>query len=64
MLPHPHSSDLVAADLVLFPRQKLAVKVLLFTTLVEIQQCLISVLKAIPQEAFANSFLQLMSSVL
>ena len=59
LLSHPHySPGLAPADFFLFPRFKLARKVLRFTDVADIKQRVSTVLREI-QEAFADSFQQL-----
>ncbi|GBM57467.1 Putative uncharacterized protein FLJ37770 [Araneus ventricosus] len=59
VLEHPpYSPDLASADF-LFPRLKGVLKGLRFSDIAQIQQRVTTVLRAIPKEAFADSFQQL-----
>jgi hypothetical protein len=55
----PYSSDLAPAYLFLFPRLKSIVKGTRFADVTAIQECVIAVLRAIPKEAFSDSFQKL-----
>lgn len=60
VLDHPpYSPDLAPADFFLFPRLKGVLKGQHFSDITEIQQRVTTVLRAIPKEAFADSFQQL-----
>ncbi|XP_035206672.1 histone-lysine N-methyltransferase SETMAR-like [Stegodyphus dumicola] len=54
----PYSPDLAPADFFLFPRLKGVLKGQHFSDITEIQQRVTTVLRAIPKEAFADSFQQ------
>ncbi|KAJ4430187.1 hypothetical protein ANN_22397 [Periplaneta americana] len=55
----PYSPDLAPAEFFLFLRLKLVLKGLLFADVADITQRVTTVLRVIPQEAFANSFQKL-----
>ncbi|GBL98944.1 Histone-lysine N-methyltransferase SETMAR [Araneus ventricosus] len=60
LLEHPpYSPDLAPADFFLFPRLKGVLQGLRFSDIAQIQQRVTTVLRAIPKEAFADSFQQL-----
>ncbi|GBN51555.1 hypothetical protein AVEN_197288-1 [Araneus ventricosus] len=54
-----HPPDLAPVDFFLFPRFKGVLKVLRFSDIAQIQQRVTMVFRAIPKEAFADSFQQL-----
>jgi hypothetical protein len=55
----PYSPDLAPADFFLFPRLKSIVKGTRFADVAAIQERVTAVLRAIPKEAFADSFQKL-----